>query len=55
MGRPKDFRKITCCEYCKHISWISRKDAWCIKHEFDLNPANEVSVLKICDDFELGE
>jgi hypothetical protein len=55
VGIPKDFRKITCCEYCKHISWISRKDAWCTKHEFDLNPANEVSVLKICDDFELGE
>ena len=48
---PK-FRHVDCCEYCIFISWVTRKDAWCIKHEIDLNPANEVSVFKICDDFK---
>ena len=49
---PPNFRYSNCCEYCKSISWINVKDAWCIKHEIDLNPAKEVQVLNVCDDFE---
>jgi len=50
-----NFRDILCCEHCTHISWITRKDAWCTKHEFDLNPAHEVFVARICDDFEVDD
>jgi hypothetical protein len=55
MSRPKTFRNIDCCEYCKYISWLSRGNAWCLKHEFDLNLFCEHSILKICDDFEENE
>lgn len=49
---PPNFKYAKCCEYCKFISWVDVKDAWCIKHEIDLNPAKEVRVLNVCDDFE---
>ena len=52
MSKPPSFRNINCCQYCIHISWVTRKDAWCTKHEIDLNTAHEVFVARICDDFK---
>lgn len=47
-----NFRRVNCCEYCTFISWTTRKDVWCIKHEMDLNPSSETCIFKICDDFK---
>ena len=55
MSKPPSFRNIDCCQYCIHISWVTRKDAWCTKHEIDLNTAHEVFVARICDDFEVDD
>lgn len=52
MSKPPNYRTIDCCENCNFISWLSRKDAWCIKHEIDLNPVNEISILWVCNDYE---
>lgn len=49
--KPESFKCVDCCEHCKFISWITRKDAWCTKHDFDLNPYNEKAITKICDDY----
>ena len=53
--KPESFKKAPACEYCKHISFISHNDAWCMKHEFDVNGNNETHYCFICDDFEMDQ
>jgi hypothetical protein len=50
--KPESFRDIPNCEHCQFCSWVTRKDAWCTLHEFDLNPDYVNSIFKICDDYQ---
>jgi hypothetical protein len=53
--KPDSFRRAPACEYCKYLEFVGHNDAWCVKHEFDINSNNEVHWCFICDEFEEGE